>query len=37
MSRHEKLVHDELESCPYLPGEVARMPLRWQLRRALSR
>ena len=33
MSRHEKLVHDELESCPYIPGEVARMPLRWQLRR----
>ncbi|MEL6346111.1 MAG: arginyltransferase [Myxococcota bacterium] len=33
MSRHEKLVHDELESCPYIPGEIARMPLRWQLRR----
>jgi arginyl-tRNA--protein-N-Asp/Glu arginylyltransferase len=33
MSRHEKLVHDELESCPYIAGEVARMPLRWQLRR----
>lgn len=33
MSRHEKLVHDALESCPYIPGQVARMPLRWQLRR----
>lgn len=33
MSRHEKLVHDELESCPYIPGQIARMPLRWQLRR----
>ena len=32
-SRHEKLVHDELESCPYISGEIARMPLRWQLRR----
>ncbi|MDG1483894.1 MAG: arginyltransferase [Myxococcota bacterium] len=33
MSRHEKLVHDELEPCPYITGKVARMPLRWQLRR----
>ena len=33
MSRHEKLVHDELEPCPYIPGQIARMPLRWQLRR----
>ena len=28
----EQLVHDELEPCPYLDGQVARLPLRWQLR-----
>jgi len=33
MSNREKLVHDELEDCPYLKGQLARMPLRWQLRR----
>jgi len=32
MSRREQVVHDELEPCPYLDGEQARMPLRWQLR-----
>lgn len=26
----EQVVHDELEPCPYLDGEVARLPLRWQ-------
>ncbi len=26
----EQLVHDELEPCPYLDGQVARLPLRWQ-------
>lgn len=31
----EVLVHDELEPCPYLEGQVARLPLRWQ-RAALS-
>ncbi|MDP6933251.1 MAG: arginyltransferase, partial [Myxococcota bacterium] len=30
MSRSEQLVHDELEPCPYLKGQQARMPLRWQ-------
>ena len=24
----ELLVYDELSDCPYLPGQVARMPLR---------
>jgi len=33
MTHNEKLVHDELESCPYIEGQVARMPLRWQLNR----
>ena len=28
----ERIVHDELEPCPYLEGRQARMPLRWQLR-----
>lgn len=27
----EQVVHDELEPCPYLEGQVARLPLRWQL------
>jgi arginine-tRNA-protein transferase len=27
----EQVVHDELEDCPYLPGQRARLPLRWQL------
>ncbi len=26
----EQVVHDELEPCPYLDGQVARLPLRWQ-------
>ena len=30
MAPREVLVHDELEPCPYLDGEQARMPLRWQ-------
>ena len=29
----EKLVYDGLQSCPYLEGQVARMPLYRQLRR----
>ncbi len=29
----ERVVHDELEPCPYLDARQARMPLRWQLRR----
>lgn len=29
----EKLVHDGLQDCPYLPGRVARMPLYRQLER----
>lgn len=29
----QKLVYDGLQSCPYLPGRVARMPLYRQLRR----
>lgn len=33
MTQREKLVHDEEESCPYLEGQRARMPLRWQLLR----
>ena len=28
----EQLVHDAEEQCPYLTDEVARMPLRWQMR-----
>ena len=32
MNAREQTVHDELEPCPYLDGETARMPLRWQLR-----
>jgi arginyl-tRNA--protein-N-Asp/Glu arginylyltransferase len=32
MERREKVVHEDTEPCPYLPGEVARLPLRWQLR-----
>lgn len=28
----ERLVHDGLQPCPYRPGQVARMPLRQQLR-----
>ncbi|NOY27391.1 MAG: arginyltransferase [Oligoflexia bacterium] len=27
----EQIVHDEIETCPYLDGKRARMPLRWQL------
>jgi len=27
----ERVVHDEAEPCPYLSGQTARMPLRWQL------
>lgn len=30
MVQREVLVHDELEPCPYLDGQVARLPLRWQ-------
>jgi len=26
----ERIVYDELEECPYLPDQQARMPLRWQ-------
>ncbi|RME20554.1 MAG: arginyltransferase [Deltaproteobacteria bacterium] len=26
----EQMVHDGLEPCPYLEGQVSRMPLRWQ-------
>lgn len=32
MERREKVVHEDNEPCPYLPGEVARLPLRWQYR-----
>lgn len=28
--QREILVHDELEPCPYLDGQTARLPLRWQ-------
>jgi arginine-tRNA-protein transferase len=35
MDMREQLVHDAEEQCPYLPDQVARMPLRWQMR-ALS-
>lgn len=30
--RHEIVVHDLSESCPYLPDRQARMPLRWRSR-----
>ena len=32
MSRHEQLVYQEIEACPYLPNRQACMPLRWQMR-----
>jgi arginyl-tRNA--protein-N-Asp/Glu arginylyltransferase len=32
MEMRERLVHDATESCPYIDGETARMPLRWQMR-----
>jgi len=32
MDKREQLVHDAEEDCPYLNGQVARMPLRWQMR-----
>jgi len=32
MDLREQLVHDAEESCPYLTEQVARMPLRWQMR-----
>ena len=32
MSRHEQLVYQEVEPCPYLEDRLACMPLRWQLR-----
>lgn len=34
VDRHpaELLVHDQVESCPYLPGQTARMPLRLPIR-----
>ena len=32
MKLREQLVHDATEACPYLEDEVARMPLRWQMR-----
>jgi len=32
MDLREQLVHDAEEQCPYLPEQVARMPLRWQMR-----
>lgn len=32
MGLREQVVHDEEEACPYREGQVARMPLRWQLR-----
>lgn len=32
MQVREQIVHDELEPCPYLEGQRARMPLRWQFR-----
>lgn len=32
MQVREQVVHDEVEPCPYLDGERARMPLRWQFR-----
>ncbi len=33
MRKREQVVHDEPEPCPYLEGQTARMPLRWQFRR----
>lgn len=27
--REELVVYDELDRCPYLPGQVSRLPLRW--------
>jgi leucyl-tRNA---protein transferase len=33
MQRREQVVHDEQEPCPYIEGQTARMPLRWQFRR----
>ncbi len=32
MELREQLVHDAIEDCPYLDNQVARMPLRWQMR-----
>ena len=32
MDMREQSVHDAEERCPYLTDEVARMPLRWQMR-----
>jgi len=32
MFREELVIHDELDRCPYLPGQVSRLPLRWPLR-----
>ena len=32
MGLREQVVHDEVEPCPYIDGQEARMPLRWQLR-----
>ena len=31
MSVRERIVYEELESCPYIEGESSLMPLRWQL------
>jgi len=33
MGQREQIVHDEPEPCPYINGEMARLPLRWQFRR----
>ncbi len=33
MRKREQVVHDEPEPCPYIEGQVARMPLRWQFRK----
>lgn len=33
----ERVIHDELEECPYLPDRQARMPLRWQFEPILDR
>jgi len=33
MGQREQIVHDEPEPCPYINGETARLPLRWQFRR----
>lgn len=32
MGQREQIVHDEPEDCPYIEGQTARMPLRWQFR-----